>query len=233
MLTQSCPSCRSDTAALLDLSKTGHCCSTLPAAGFLLRRGRFRPLLAHRASACPSTGCHDGTHRHVLQVHGRVDVAVVHLPALRARPLPRTQRQLFPHVPAARAHLAARVPAIDKHYPAAAPGRLVFELTAQLRPPHVGNRARQAPVPQQAFHVQVLDADGVEAAHDAGRELVQAIPAQVADPGMQLRQFQFRLAAAARTFHLTRQRARQAAQARQQRAQRLRSGPHFAVGQGG
>lgn len=63
------------------------------AVGFLLRRGRFHLGLASKASAFPSTGSCGGTPRQILQVGGRVYVAVVNHATSRASPFPNRQGQ--------------------------------------------------------------------------------------------------------------------------------------------
>ncbi len=76
--------------------------------------------------------------------------------------------------------------------------------------PHIGNGSRQMAVCHHTSHVQILNADGVEAAREIGRELVLGIIADVAAAGRQPRQLRLGFAAIGRAFLLAAQAARQA-----------------------
>ena len=69
----------------------------------------------------------------------RVDIPVVPGAAGRARPVPRLQARLGEQVPAGRAGLARRVPAVDRDHVPSGPGRLVLDHAAEGAPPAVGD----------------------------------------------------------------------------------------------
>src|SRR5260370_28074240 len=117
-------------------------------------------------------------------VLGGVDVPVVPGAAGRASPMPRRQAQLREQVPARRAGLGRRVPAVDYHQAAPVPLALVLQLAAELAPPAVGDGAGQVPVADHAGHVEVFDDDGVGRADQAGASLVPAaLPLGTGAPG--------------------------------------------------
>ncbi|MCY1184357.1 hypothetical protein D9M73_250450 [compost metagenome] len=109
---------------------------------------------------------------------------------------------------ACRACLAAGVEAVGHYHFAAAHVRLVLQLPPHLEKAHVGDRTRQMPVFHHAAHVQIFNADGMEAARQVRRELVQGIRADGGDASMQLRQLCLRLATIGRSLDLARQAAR-------------------------
>ena len=80
----------------------------------------------------------------------RVEVPVVPGAAGRARPVPRAKAQLREQVPARRAGLGGRVPAVDHDQVPAVPLALVLKLAAELAPPAVADRAGQPPVADHA-----------------------------------------------------------------------------------
>lgn len=90
------------------------------------------------------------------------------------RPPPRQHRQwehIHP-VATARACLAVRVPAIHHDDLTAAPRRLVLQLAVQLTRSHVSDCPRQATISEHALHVQVFNANGVEAASNIRAQLM-------------------------------------------------------------
>ena len=79
-----------------------------------------------------------------------VDVPVMPGAAGRARPVPRGQAQLREQVPARRAGLGRRVPAVDHDQVAAVPLAFVLKLAAELAPAAVGDGPGQVPVADHA-----------------------------------------------------------------------------------
>src|SRR6516162_11628205 len=75
-----------------------------------------------------------------------VDIPVVPGAAGRASPVPGGQAQVREQVPACRAGLGRGVPPVDDDQAAAVPLALVLQLSAELAPPAVGDRACQVPV---------------------------------------------------------------------------------------
>src|SRR6185437_3243868 len=72
-----------------------------------------------------------------------VDVPVVPGAAGRARPVPRRKGEFFEQVPARRAGLGRRVPAVDHYQGAPVPLALVLKLAAELSEPGVENGLAQ------------------------------------------------------------------------------------------
>src|SRR5437016_11117509 len=83
-------------------------------------------------------------------VLGRVDVPVMPGAATRARPVPGTQRQPGEQVPARRARLGGRVPAVDHDQLASGAFALVLQLASELAPAAVGDRAGQPAIADHA-----------------------------------------------------------------------------------
>src|SRR5258705_475321 len=88
-----------------------------------------------------------------------VDVPVVPGAAGRALPRPGGQAQRGEQMPARRAGLAGRVPAVDYDQVPPCDGRLVFDHAAEGSPAAVGDRLGERPVADHTSHVQVLDHD--------------------------------------------------------------------------
>src|SRR6185437_5677946 len=114
-------------------------------------------------------------------VLGRVNVPVMPGAATRTRPVPGTQGQPGEQVPARRAGLGGRVPAVDHDEFVSGTLALVLQLAAELAPAAVGDRAGQAAVADHAGHVQVLDHDDVVLPHQAGAGAVQEVAPGAAD----------------------------------------------------
>src|SRR5215472_4478559 len=113
-----------------------------------------------------------------------VDIPIMPGAAGGARPVARPEAEDGEQVAACRARLGCGIPAVhDGDRTAAAPG-LVLQHGPELRPAGAGNRTREAAVAEHPGHVQVLDCDHVEPAHDAGARLVQEVPPGVGHPGM-------------------------------------------------
>src|SRR5690349_6373322 len=79
-------------------------------------------------------------------VLGRVDVPVMSGAPGRARLVPGTQRQSGEQLPACRAGLGGRVPAVDHDQFVSGALALVLQLAAELAPAAVGDRAGQPAV---------------------------------------------------------------------------------------
>ena len=92
-------------------------------------------------------------------VLGGVDVPVVPDAAGRASPLPGRQAQLRKQVPACRAGLGRRVPAVNHDQAAAVPLTLVRKLPAELALAAVGDYPGQMPVADHAADIEIFDHD--------------------------------------------------------------------------
>jgi hypothetical protein len=123
-------------------------------------------------------GCGKTCRKDVLR---RVQVPVVAGAAGRASPRPDLQGKLGEHEPAGRAHLRARVPAVNHDQLTAGTLALVFQLAAELAPAAVRNGPGHAPVADHVLHSEVLDRDQVVAADQAGGGLVQEVAAGAGD----------------------------------------------------
>ena len=110
-----------------------------------------------------------------LDIYCRVLIAVVVGLALWAIPLAHGQRQTFQNVTADVTPLARREEAINllQRLPIAV--ALVGEHRSEGAKCSVGETPRQAVVTDHAAHVQIFDADCVEAAHKVGCDLVHVI----------------------------------------------------------
>lgn len=90
-------------------------------------------------------------------------------------PRPRCEAQTGEQVPARRAGLARRVPAIaDREDTSIAVG-LVGQHLAEFGPAAAGDRLRQAPVLDHAGHVEVFDGDRAMGGRESGAGLVEKI----------------------------------------------------------
>ena len=114
----------------------------------------------------------------------RVHIPVVPGAAGRARPVPDGQTQFREQVPARRAGLRTRIPAVDYNQFAPVAFALVLKLAAELAPAAGADRAGQLPVAHHPGHVQVFDYDHVVLADEAGAGTVQEIGPRVADLAM-------------------------------------------------
>jgi hypothetical protein len=122
-----------------------------------------------------STGRHGMTCRQ--DVLCRVDVPVVQGPAGRATPRPGGQRKLSKPMPARRADLRTRKPAIDDDQTATIPGRLVLQHGPEGAPSAVGDRFGEPPVTDHVLHRQVFDHDHIVVTDQTGTGLVQKVRA--------------------------------------------------------
>ena len=110
-----------------------------------------------------------------------VDVPVVPGAAGRALPRPGLEREFREQVPARRAGLGRRVPAVDHDHVPPRPGRLVLQHPPESTPPAVGDGLGERMVADHAGDVQVFDHDHVVVADQAGGGAVQEIGAGGAD----------------------------------------------------
>src|SRR6185503_6732665 len=114
-------------------------------------------------------------------VLGGVEIPVMPGAAGRACPVPGVQLQLREQVPARRAGLGRRVPAVDDYQSAAVPLALVRQLAAELTPAAVRDRAGQMSAADHAADVEVFDHDEIGRADQAGAGPVQEVPPRVTD----------------------------------------------------
>jgi hypothetical protein len=120
------------------------------------------------------------------EVARRVRVPAEDEPAVCADVIALGQGQLGSHRSAPRARPARREPPVRDDHPAAMPCGLVLHLPAELPERRVRDVPGQPPVPRHPGCVQVLDHDRPELRRQAGRQLVQAVPALVGDAALRL-----------------------------------------------
>lgn len=126
-------------------------------------------------------GCDSTSRKNVL---GRVEVPVVPGAAGRASPCPGRQVEPVEQVPAVRAGLRGRVPAVDHSEGASGAFGLVFEHAPKLAPCRVTDRFGEPAVFHHVRNREVFDGDQVVVADDPGGGLVEEVGAGVADLAM-------------------------------------------------
>jgi|GEM_PF-2267885 len=132
-----------------------------------------------------------------------VDVPVMPSAAGRARPVTCPEVQERKQVPTCRAGLGRGVPAVDDDQAAAVPLALVLQLSAELAPPAVRDRAGQGPVTDHVPDRKVLDHDHVVLAYQAGASAVQEISPSIADLAVTASDFGLRLGPVSRPVPAT------------------------------
>src|SRR6185312_6527405 len=130
-------------------------------------------------SDASSAGSHGKTCRQ--DVLGRIDIPVVPGTTGGARPVADRKLELHEHMPARRASLARRKPAVNDDELPSVPLTLVRQLAAELGPTAVRDGAGQLSVTDQAGDVQVLDDDCVGGADKPGASPMQEVAPRVAD----------------------------------------------------
>jgi len=130
-------------------------------------------------SDASSAGSHGKTCRQ--DVLGRIDIPVVPGTTGGARPVADRKLELREYMPARRASLARRKPAVNDDELPSVPLTLVRQLAAELGPTAVRDGAGQLSVTDQAGDVQVLDHDCVGGADKPGASPMQEVAPRVAD----------------------------------------------------
>lgn len=113
------------------------------------------------------------------QILSRIDIAVMHGPALRARPLPDIEPQFVQLVRALAARFAGREPSVHRDHGTAIPPGLILDHASELSEARVGYMPRQRRVFNHVPHRQILDADNLVLAHEARGECMQRVASLV------------------------------------------------------
>ena len=109
-----------------------------------------------------------------------VDVPVMPGAARGTRPVPGGKAQFREQVPARRAGLAGRVPAINYDQLASDALAFVLQLAAELAPAAVRDDAGKVPVADHVLDGEIFDHDRAGGADQAGAGAVQEVPARIA-----------------------------------------------------
>lgn len=117
----------------------------------------------------------------IVDIFGRVKIAVMVLAALWTIPLSNIERETGQNVAAATASLRGWEEAVHKPQLPAVSLALVGEHLAELSEAGIGDRFREAVVSHHPAHVQIFNADSVVSAHQIGGHLVEVIFSGVAD----------------------------------------------------
>jgi hypothetical protein len=99
-------------------------------------------------------------------------------------PFPIGQFEVSVEVAAIGAFLTGREPTIRHHDTRAGHGRLVGKLATKLCHTDIGDCPCKVAIGHHAAHVQILDADGVEAFDQIRGQLMQGVIADIGDPSM-------------------------------------------------
>src|SRR5262249_11548156 len=113
------------------------------------------------------------------EVAGRIEVTIQRVTALSAAESALGQAQLGFHRATARTRLGTGIPPAGDVHARTSPGSLVLNLTPQFTHTGVGNVARQLAVGHHAGDIEVFNHDRAVRPHQAGGELVQAVPPRV------------------------------------------------------
>lgn len=134
-------------------------------------------------SSTPSTRrCGVSRRQDVL---GRVQIAVVSLIALWASPSANAEREFLKDMAAGVASFAGRVEAVDDPEIPSIPLALVLQHREELPESRIGQGAGKGVVLAHPAHVEILNADCIEAPDDAGGNFVEVIGPGISDPGME------------------------------------------------
>lgn len=136
----------------------------------------------------------------------RVYVAVVLCTALLASPRAHAQTHCVAHVSANAAAFAGRVEPVHHDQLFFVPPALVVQKRSERREPGICNVFGKPLVFRHACHVQILDADDIEATHQIRRGLVQVVKARIRDACFQTRDASSRTLASAASPASSRQR---------------------------
>lgn len=132
------------------------------------------------ASDFPSTH-RQGLSALVMNIFGRVQIAVMMFAALWTIPLPHIEREAGQNVAATVAPFTAWEEAVHKPQLPAVSFALVSEQLSEPTEAGIADRPGEAMVFDHPPHVQVLDADAIVSAHQIGGHLVQVILSGVTD----------------------------------------------------
>ena len=123
----------------------------------------------------------NGVSPRIVDILGRVFIAVMVLAALRAIPLPNIEAETGQNVAATTASLRGWEEAVHKPQLPAVSLTFVSEHGSELTEACIGDRLCETMVSHHSSHVQVFNTDAVEPAHQIGCHLVQVILSGVAD----------------------------------------------------
>lgn len=115
----------------------------------------------------------------------RVYIAVVLCAAFAASPLAHAQGKRLMDVPASRAAFAGWVEPVHHDQLFFVPPALVVQKRSERREPGICNVLGKPLVFRHACHVQILDANQIEAPHQVGGGLVQVVKARIRDTRLQ------------------------------------------------
>ncbi len=110
-------------------------------------------------------------------------------PAFRARPLTDSKRKRVEDMPTIETALTGWIPLVDFDQLAPIPLCLICELRDKFRPAHIRDSLAEFGILDHVLDGKRLDADRLVFTDQAGRELVQEIPAAVSYSGMDFRDF--------------------------------------------
>jgi len=130
----------------------------------------------------------------------RIHIPIVARSATRALSLANRERQSFVVLmPAYRADLGTREPAINRHQFPAIPAALVIKHISQLVPGSIRDGSGQLVVLEHAAHVQILDYDRLVFADESSGEFMQVVGSLVGDSRVYSSNFPSRLDPISRT----------------------------------